>query len=408
MIRAAALSYAIVFSLLIGLICSGVLFVAAAQKKIEITYTNSEAVLLDSYAAIQYGKNKLKLGDSMQLIHPSGDTSKIKHIQWGLYDVVTSETFKKSNIKKRCALLATPYSKTSIALQLPGNMGSLKITGNTRLEGTVIVPNGVVEQAYISGKNYTNDQLVYGSIQKSETGLPALHRNYTDVELSSWVKTSKSAEFKLTDSSYSFLNPTTFLKQITPILIDKQLSGNIVIQSFDSIYVAATAKLEHVILNAPIVRFEKGFKGSVQVIANEQIVLEEGVQLSYPSALVLNENKTPNPTSRRSILLQEGAQIRGGVLLTSQLNDFRKMPYLDLKPNSLVAGMVYNTGESQIMGTIIGSLYTQSLSVSIGGGVYGNHLVDAIISTKRLPKDFCSPNWLAETDNKQLTIIEWL
>src|SRR5687767_14346479 len=103
MIRAAALSYAIVFSLLVGLICSGVLFIAATQKKIEVLQTNKEYVLFDSYSAVRYGMYVLAPGDSTQYIHSSGDTSEVKHLKWGAFSMICSTTHKFPLAKRRSA-----------------------------------------------------------------------------------------------------------------------------------------------------------------------------------------------------------------------------------------------------------------------------------------------------------------
>jgi len=408
MIRAAALSYAVIFSLLIGMICSGLLFITSTQKKIEIIYTGSEALLLDSYAAIQYAKNTIAPGDSSVLFHPSGDTSKLKHLKWGVFSVVTSITFKNDKNKKRCAFLGKTAGRGLATCYIPGNIEGLKITGNTLLEGNFYLPNAQVEKAFISGKTYINNKLVYGTINKSENTLPSLHKTYLNSSLEELTSNLNNIKFKLKDSVFSFFGPSTLYQQITPIYITQNLKGNVVIQSFDSIYVASSAQLEHVILCAPIVRFESGFKGSVQVIAQEQIVLEKDVQLQYPSACILNESKTNISTTRPSILLDSLAEVRGGILLTSQKNDFRNLPVLNVQPTGTIAGMIYNSGESRIRGSIIGFLYSNKLSTHYGGGIYDNHLVDVTISSIRLPNKFCIPHWLESNQKSALTIIEWV
>ena len=408
MIRAAALSYAIVFSLLIGLICSGLLFISATQKKLEIHYTGNEALLLDSYAAIQFGKNELPLDDTAQIIHPSGDTSIIKHSKWGAFSVVCTRTFKNNKLKQRVALIGKEINTDSPSLYVPGNTGELKVAGNSLIEGTVFVPNAQVERAFISTKTYSKEKLVYGNIQSSNNSLPSLATSCQNISLSSFCEHLTPIPYQFHDSTYSFFEKTTFYQEITPIIISNSLKGNLVIQSFDSIYVTAEARLEHVILNAPIVRFESGFSGSVQVIAQEKIILEKNVHLLYPSVTILNEPSTYNSTIRSHVFLDSLSSIRGGILMTSQKIDFRNMPFLNIQPESLVAGMVYNSGESQIRGSVIGSIYTQRLSAYFGGGVYDNHLIDATVTIKKLPARFCSPNWLQDVSKSHLTLIEWL
>jgi hypothetical protein len=108
------------------------------------------------------------------------------------------------------------------------------------------------------------------------------------------------------------------------------------------------------------------------------------------------------------VILEENAQVLGGILITSQQPDFRKLPFLELHEQSVVGGLIYNGGETEAKGTIIGSLYTFQLSVRAGGGAYGNHLVDAIISQQRLPGYFLLPGWLQAQETVQSKLITWL
>lgn len=408
MIRAAALSYAIVFSLLVGLICSGVIFIAATQKQIEVTHTNKEHVLFDSYSAVQYGMHAVAPGDSAQYIHHTGDTSEIEHLQWGAFSMICSTTHKAAVSKRRTALVGSVQSPVLPCLYLPGNSGGLKITGETHIEGTAFVPNGQVDRAYIAGKNYAYDDLVFGTTSVSELGLPALKPQWQNLQASDLVRSAKAQSFIPKDSAYSFHGPCTYFQSLEPIVISQAISGNVIIHSFDSIFVEAQAHLNNVILIAPIVRFEQGFSGTVQVLAHERVICEAGVQLLYPSIIALNELELRNELTQRLVRLEENAQVLGGILITSQQKDFRKPPFLELRETSVVAGLVYNSGETEAKGTIIGSLYTDQLSVRAGGGVYGNHLVDAIISQKRLPAYFLLPGWLASQSGAHSKIIAWL
>lgn len=408
MIRAAALSYAIVFSLLTGLICSGVLFIAATQKKIEVLQTNKEHLIFDSYTAIRYGMYALTVGDSTRYIHPSGDTSIIRHQSWGAFSLITAETFKFPLLRQRSALTGVVQSPVLPCLYLPGNSTGLKITGNTRLEGTVFAPNAQVERAYIAGKNYTYNQLVFGKTEKSETGLPPLKPFWRNLEARLFIQNQPAKDYVAIDSVYTFGKPLTYYQQTAPIVLSNRISGNVVIHSFDSIYVEARAHLENVILIAPVVRFESGFQGSVQVLAQERIICEKEVLLRYPSVLTLNERKDFLQPGRRKIILDENSQVLGGILITTQTFDFRNLPFLEMHPGSLAAGIIYNSGESEVFGSVIGSLFTYQLSARTGGGMYGNHLVDALISQERLPDYFLLPGWLESQEKVKPKIIGWL
>ncbi|MEO1437949.1 MAG: hypothetical protein AAFV80_20575 [Bacteroidota bacterium] len=61
--------------------------------------------------------------------------------------------------------------------------------------------------------------------------------------------------------------------------------GKILVIAQNSIVVEANAHLEQVILIAPSIQFKKGFQGSIQAYASDQLIVEEEVQLHYPSIL---------------------------------------------------------------------------------------------------------------------------
>lgn len=407
MIRAAALSYAIVFSLLTGLICSGVLFIASTQKKIQVIHNNRERVLFDSYAAVRYGVLNVLPNDSAVYIHQNGDTSRVAKKRWGAFTLVVAETRKNSLEKRRAALTGTS-GKYLPALYLPGNASGLKITGRTRIEGTAFVPNASVERAYIGGKNYEFDKLVFGEVKTAGTQLPVLRREWSDISALSFTQGTRKLEKLPQDSVFAFHEKPSCYESLYPVVLAGALSGNVIIHSFDSIYIDPKAKLENVLLIAPVVHFGEGFSGSAQVVAHERIVLERNVHLLYPSVLVLNELAINNPLTKRTIVLDENSMVLGGILMTTQQYDFRKLPFLEIRHHATVAGLVYNTGETELFGNIAGSLYTGQLLARVGGGSYGNHLADAVISRKELPADFLLPVWLEEQVSDKQKIIKWL
>jgi hypothetical protein len=293
-------------------------------------------------------------------------------------------------------------------LYLPGNSGGLKITGETKIEGKAFVPNGNVERAYIAGKNYPFDQLVFGSTEVAELGLPPLKKAWQNLLPADLAGKTSPQRYIAKDSLYSFHNVMTYFQQIEPIVILNAIRGNVIIHSFDSIFVSSQAQLTNVILIAPIVRFETGFTGSVQVVASERVICEKEVKLLYPSVIALNEQPLRNELTRRMVIIDEQAEVLGGILITSQQPDFRKLPFLELHEQSVVGGLIYNSGETEAKGTIIGSLFTFQLSVRAGGGAYGNHLVDAVISQKRLPDYFLLPGWLQSQEKVQSKLLTWL
>lgn len=406
-LSSSALAYAITFMLLIGLICSGVLFISSINKRIESVYLTKERLIFDHFFSLRFAsKNDLK--PNYQLIHPSGDTSSITSTNWGAYKMIFIKTFHQNQSQQKSALVGFENSVKLPALYIVNNDLSLKIGGDTKLEGDVFLPENGIERSYVSGKNYKHNELLYfGTINKSKKELPKLKDNYSNLNYKTFLAQAERKDFNLKDSSFSFQNQTTLFTSLTPILLSNNLKGNVIIHSFDSIFVSSKAQLEHVILIAPIIRFEKGFEGAVQAIASERITCEEDVFLSYPSTLVLNEMKLEQSKLKKSCIIEifEKSSILGGILITSQNLDYRNYPKLIIQKEAMVAGLIYNIGETELYGKVVGNLYTDHFLSRIGGGIYVNQLIDVSISSTALPKNFLLPDWLYQNLHKTGKLI---
>lgn len=405
MIRASAISYAIVFALFVGLLASGIFFIFSAQKRIELVHTTHEHLLLDSYHGIQLGMYRVKVNDSLHYLHPSGDTSLIRKSLWGSYYLITAHTFKNQFSYSRSALVGSEFERSVPALVLRSGSGGLRIAGDSFLEGAVYVPEKRVEIAYIGGKNYNQKQLVNGEINEVKEVKINLSKDFENVATESFTGNLIPKRFDFRDTAVSFLTEGTYYQSLEAIQLHGKLKGKIILQSFDSVVVYPEAQLTNIILIAPKIYFKQGFSGTLQAFATEKIVLEEAVRLNYPSTLILNEQKPPQTGPDHEISLAANSAVLGGILLTTQQYDFRKQPRLSIRKDALVAGIVYNAGITEIYGSVIGSLNTAETLVRVGGGAYTNHLFDALVSTKRLPGGFVCPSWFGLFSHSRKKII---
>ena len=403
-LHASALGYAISFLFLVGLIGTGVLFISAANKRLEFHYALKEHILVDNYIALQIGVG-MDASKTKTIVHVAGDTSQITVKNWGMFQMVIAKTYHKNIHQISTALVGVSITKELPALYIPENNQVLRLAGDTKLEGIVSVSERGVDRANLAGRSYINQQLIYGKLTTSGRYLPKLKPIYQNVGYADFIPTTHKTERIHIDSVYSFDTLTSLYSSMEPIFLQNNIEGNIIIHSFDSIVVSSNARLTNVLLIAPKVRFEKNAKSNVQVIASKSIVCEEGVRLSYPSILMLNEQNAEVTGSNHQVLLQANSQVLGGILMVSQNSNFRKPMQLKISPNALVAGLVYTTGESEIRGSVIGHLYTNALRLFSGGSDNMHHLLDCTISSKKLPPYFLMPNWLEEVDRGKQKII---
>ena len=400
-LKSSALGYAISFLLLIALICSGVLFISSVNKRLEVNYIVQNHMLLNNYLSLKIGAQS-KIG-SKTLIHNSGDTSQIVIKEWGAFKVIVVKTFHNYKYIEKTAIIGNAVELEKPALYLPGQRNILNLCGDTRIEGTVYVAERGVKRGHISGKPYIGEKLIYGKKKISDRSLPELKASVFDDKLQGYLDKSVRIELPKSDSSFSFTREISMVNSSGPITIQNTIKGNCVIHSFDSIFVASTAILENVILIAPVIYFEKGFIGSAQIHAKERVTCEENVFLKYPSTINLIE-ENGNGEKEHGVFLNPNSKLIGGVVLSSKKPNFRN-PIQLVIDKAIIGGLIYNQGETELRGEIIGSIYTNSFKLKTGGGQYNNYLLNAKISSKLLPENFISPIWLKSDNIKQSKII---
>ncbi|MFK7784158.1 MAG: hypothetical protein AB8B56_03520 [Crocinitomicaceae bacterium] len=402
-VPSSALGYAISFMLLIGLVASGILFISSANKRLERHHNTKENLLMNNYLALVHGARSQTQG-KQQIIHASGDTTDVTRRDWGAFRVVVAQTHHKVGSVNRSAIIGYETDQSHPALYLPERKQTLKLCGDTRIEGTAVLGERGAERGYISGQSYQGKKLIYGKQKQSERSLPGLKTSLKNENVRKYLEDCVKIDPIVQDTIFPFDEKTRLVSQTERLFVQHSISGNVVLHSFDTIVVMSNSKLENVILISPNVRFEDGFSGSVQVIAHETIRLGKGTKLNYPSALILNEERKNETLDKHGIFISEDSQVLGGVLLFSQEPNPRKRLFLEVD-NARIGGLVYNLGETELKGEIIGHLYTNQFTLKAGGGQYTNHLLNAKISSDQLPDDMIVPNWLTEDKITQPKII---
>lgn len=393
-VSSSALGYAISFMLLIGLVTSGVLFISSANKRLERHHNMKEYLLMNNYFALLHGARSQTNG-VQQVVHASGDTSVITRRDWGAFRVIVSETRHKVGSVTKSAIVGYETDNSHPALYLPERKQTIKLCGETRIEGVVFLGERGAERGHIAKQSYKGDKLIYGKQKQSERSLPRLKQELKTENIQKYRENCVKIDPIARDTTFSFSEKTRLVSVTDQLFLNHAISGNVIIHSFDTIVVKAEAELENVIIIAPNVRFEDGFSGAVQVIAHETIRLGREVKLNYPSALILHEEQKNESMDKHGVFLGEESQVLGGVLLFAQYPNSRKSLLLHVE-NARIGGLVYNLGETELKGEVIGHLYTNEFTLRAGGGQYANHLLNARISSDLLPKEMIVPNWLQE------------
>ncbi|MFL0086920.1 hypothetical protein V2754_13895, partial [Tenacibaculum maritimum] len=127
--------------------------------------------------------------------------------------------------------------------------------------------------------------------------------------------------------------------------------------------------LEDIIVKSPVVRVEKGFRGAIQILASDRIIIEENVLLEYPSILYAY-----GESGEVNIEIKKNSKILGGVLASSNNSD--KVNNISASDNTTIAGELFCSGEVELKGNVYGSVYAHSFYLRTEESEYQNALLN--------------------------------
>ena len=405
-LKSSSIYYALFLSVIIGFFLGGMILFAGVNKRFESFIDKDERLRNNAYSGIEYGMaNFQELGEENieVTLFNDFDSVRLSKGSWGSYTVITSIAHSGALNKEKSVLTGKIGGTGSPSLFLVDQGDPLSVCGETRLEGKCLLPKSGIKRAYLNGRIYKGDRMVYGTQGVSESKLPAINETFlsnlknTQGEVQHWTESDSIAQ--------TFADPALqFIADGTISLKSNSITGHVYIESGDSIFIGADAELDQIIVKSRVVYIEKGFEGSLQIYASERIILEEGVHLLYPSVLGIIEETTPDGKSAE-IVIDRNSQLIGSVLEISESQSHNLQIQILIEQDARVDGLVYNEGSTQVNGTVNGSLYTKSFFLKLSSSGYYNHLLNATIKND-LPKDFVFIPIMES--NEPLTKIQWL
>jgi hypothetical protein len=210
--------------------------------------------------------------------------------------------------------------------------------------------------------------------------------------------------FKKDTLIWSFSDPTLCLDYNDMRLKHMQhIAGNVILYSAKHLDLTTNLNLKDVILVAPSLKFPSNYKGVLQALCSDSIVLESGVLLDYPSAIVLIKKNIIN--AQAQIILKEQAQVNGILFAYSQLENDDKI-YIHLRSKALVRGQLYSAGSIDCQGIVYGGLMCKSLLLKTNTSINENYLLNATIDVKKRSIHYTGSNLLPAKNKKR--IIKYL
>ncbi len=408
-LKSSSIYYALFLSIVIALVLGSMVLFSGMNRQFASRLEMEELLMDNAVSGIEYAQaNYAELPNrqpvDMRLFGEGIDSVRIEKKQWGAFTILKSTALHGETAYTKIALTGQVNQVNEPTLYVADQGRPIALCGDVRIEGRAMLPEAGLKRAYIEGKNYTGDKMIYGTLSKSDRNLPPVDDVFLgqvmafEGEIKPWDKLEDSIRISFGDEGVHYISDGyTLLENVV-------VEGQVIIESRDSIFVGASAQLNDVILKSPVVYFQKGFTGTVQVFASRKIVLEDQVLLKYPSVLGLIEEEFPKEKNAE-ITLGAQSQVIGSVFLFSRAENFRLPVQLNAGKESEIDGLVYCKGKTQLEGTVNGHLYTEKFYLKTKASTYENHLLDAKV-LDQLPADFIYVSLLKSTN--QLTRLEWL
>ncbi len=402
-INAGVLPFAIGLSLLISIMSFTFILFGYYQKWQYVAAKIEHELIQNAHSGLQYFLSEF---DQFQYNQPQEldlygnqkDSVILTRVPWGLYDIAVIRAFRGKHQYSFIQLVGQQQNTLQIpSLYLPDENKALAIAGDTYISGTAYLPKAGVKSAFIGKQGYKGSSYIYGNKQFSGPYLPKINPD----KLATIRRLTQSPqlyfnEFAQVDQPYwsmSFDGPTELIDLGNFGQVDQTWQGNICLVASQKITISARAHLNEVIISAPEVEIESGFRGNLQIFASDSIIVGQGVELTYPSALCVYNN-----TGSGAIKLLEKSEVQGTIFIYSP-QSFKKL-LLHIYPEARIIGQAYAKSYVWLSGEIWGSLYAQRFIMKTAASIFENHLLDAKIDQTLLPSAFVGAA-IVENDKSQ-------
>lgn len=416
-IKAGALQFAILVSVVIAVVISAFVLLSYTQQQFTKRSQYAALAIKLANSGMDYIKQVDLVYDDSITFSPEGSVKEnitLFKSHWGIYDKVISIGKSKNFTSRKIAFIggSTPV-EDRIALHLNETNSPLVVVGDTRIHGKVVLPSQGIKAGAIAGVYFQRDQLIEGSISYNIATKPVL-----SVKKTSYFKELLFGQRSQEDSSYirslqhnmgfSFSTKPKWLYRPGIITLGNQeLENNIIVKSDTLIRVSAFAKAKNIILVAPQIEIDNNVSATFQAFASKRIIVGSKVRLNYPSALILIEDsmrQSKKKIGALGITLGNQSVISGSVLHIGESKDPYQEAKIHLLENSLVRGEVYSDQTVELRGEVKGSVHAHQFEVKVKGSIYKNHLLNTSISTDSFPAAYCG----IISDVTEPNIVQWV
>lgn len=434
---ATVLVIAVVISLFIGAILSGIVLQSRfIQKDI-----NSFKALYVAEEGVYRFLNEYSITDNFQanqtVILSNGDEAEITATPFGGFLDVESTT--QIYNQQRTVRVLTGDKSSSVfraAIALGDTNSALTVTGSTVVKGDMITSGRGIQTESFKGVPFRGSLEGIRPQFNEENAIPILSTNLFELQELAFNELFENQNLRRFNSQYngsSSLVPnlqkdTLYYTENTEWISNQRVlfpmdlvvivDGNFIINGDyqfspftkvivrDTLLVGGAVSGKNVLLYAgKSIQIGGGASISAQVLSEGTIAIRDDAYLKYPS-LVYSSKEFYEEGAREVINIRGQSIVDGTVIYPIQTNTFNQDLFrVRIDTNATVRGSIYNLGQTELLGTVLGTVITNQFYFYDSPTSYINWLKDVTIDVSQRPENYVLP--FGFTDSTNYAILDW-
>jgi len=387
-LKGGALYIALIISILIGTILSVFILLSNFNNRETITRLSQTQLYWNLESAINLAQSKSFVpaeSHHWKKNEFNDDSIKIKKLQWGAFVLIAAETKNRHQYLQRTGLFGiNSFKDTAIMVNDFGR--PVNLAGTINFNGYCFLPKGTYKTTFIEGQGFSSTGDISGNIKSAPAYIPEPGKQFIEALENCSKEISSTTDSIITNIDVvknKFTAKTAIFQASNLHLESNNLKGNIKLIINNEVIIDKDAHLEDVLIIAKKVRIRKEFKGSLQVIASDSIIVEENSVLNYPSSLIVHIKENTLHDGMGTISINNNCRIEGAILCLGSKKAETPNNIIALDKECEIYGLIYSSGYAGIQGKIAGNIFAQKLLLKTPSSVYENHLLNCDIDSKK-------------------------
>lgn len=433
---ASVLIITVIVSLFVGVVLSGIYvqnrFIQQDINEVKARYA-AEAGIASFLSEFKYS---VVTRDTSLIIavHDSAQVTISAKPFGGFLDLESAATVKRKERKIRVLAGAKKTDVFEYVVVLGDTSSVLMLTGSTQLKGDILTGQIGTRTTDFKGISFSGS-LEGEQTQQSGALLPRFNASFIQNQEAVITNSFQDGTFSAFASGYdgnenlnsmakdtlyfdgnvswSSMNSVSFPKDIT-IAVNGSLTlnGNYYFGAFTKLLVKDTLRVggsisgEHVLMYAgQSLQVGGGAQLSAQVLSGGEIIIRDDAYLTYPSLIYADQELSPD---RQEIIIdiRGNARVDGTVVYPVQTSNFTSGLFrVRVSDQAVVRGGIYTLGQTELEGTVLGSVLTQQFYFYESPSSYINWLKDAKVDFSGRPENYVVPLGFSEYPKYQM--VDW-